>query len=82
MSHIVPETWQHWLSKPSRHKMAVFVVNWCSVTGWLLRWTLEQPPVLLSGILYEQGQTQQDQNLLCEAIVKGTSGLVAHRLTK
>ena len=35
----------------------------------------------LSGILYEQGQSQQDQDLQCEATVKGTSELVAHRLT-
>ena len=37
--------------------------------------------VPLSGILYEQGQSQQDQDLQCEATVEGTSGLVAHRLT-
>ena len=51
------------------------------MTGQLLRWTLDQPPDPLSGILYEQGQSQQDQDLQCEATVKGTSGLVAHRLT-
>ena len=37
--------------------------------------------VPLSGILYEQGQSQQDQDLQCGATVKGTSELVAHRLT-
>ena len=59
----------------------MLAVNWCSVTGRILQWTLEQPPVPLSGILYEQGLSQQDQDLQCGAIVKGTSGLVAHRLT-
>ena len=75
------ETWCHWLSKPSRHKTAVFAVNWCSVTRQILQWTLKQLPILLSGILYEQGQSQQDQDLQCGAKVKGTSGLAAHRLT-
>ena len=51
---VVPETWQHWLSKPSRRETAVFTVHWCSMTGWLLRWSLKQPPVPLSGILYEK----------------------------
>ena len=51
------------------------------MTWRLLRWTLEKPPVPLSGILYEQGQSQQDQDLQCGAKVKGTSGLAAHRLT-
>ena len=37
--------------------------------------------VPLSGILYEQGQSQQDQDLQCGATVKGTSGLAAHRPT-
>ena len=59
----------------------MFAVNWCSVTRQILQWTLKQLPILLSGILYEQGQSQQDQDLQCEATVKGTSGLVAHRLT-
>ena len=59
---------------------AVFTVNWCRVTRQLLQWTLEQTPVPLSGILYEQGRSQQDQDLQCGATVKGTSGLVAHRL--
>ena len=61
---------------------AVFAVIWCSVTRQLLRRTLGKPPVPLSGILYEQGQSQQNQDLQCEATVKGTSGLVSHRLTK
>ena len=83
----VPETWQHWLFQPNRQEKAVFSVNLCSATGRLLQWTLEQPPVPLSGVLYEQGQFQQDQDLQCEAIVycivkgSGTSRLVAHRLT-
>ena len=59
----------------------MFAVNWCSMTGQLLLWTLEKPPLPLSGILYEQGQSQQDQDLKCGNTVKGTSGLVAHRLT-
>ena len=80
-SNVVPETCQHWLFKPSRCKTAVLAVNWCSVTGRLLRWTLEQPPVPLSGVLYEQGLSQQDQDMQCGATVNGTSGLVAHRLT-
>ena len=37
--------------------------------------------VPLSGILYEQGQSQQDQDLQCGAKAKGTSGLVAHKST-
>ena len=59
----------------------MFGVNWYSVTGRLLQWTLEQPPVPLSGVLYEQGLSQQDQDMQCGATVNGTSGLVAHRLT-
>ena len=59
----------------------MFAVNWYSTTGPLLCCTLEKPPVPLSRVLYEQGQSQQDQDLQYEATVKGTSGLVAHRLT-
>ena len=51
------------------------------MTRRLLQWTLEQPTIPLSGILYEQGQSQQDRDLQCGATVKGTSGLVTHWLT-
>ena len=49
--------------------------------GQLLRWSLKQPPIPLSGVLYEWGPVQQDQELQCGATVEGTSGLVTHRLT-
>ena len=81
MSRVVPETWQHWIFKPSRQEKAEFAVNWCSATGRLLQWSLKQPLVLLPEVLYEQGQFEQYQDLQCGATVKGTSGLVAHRLT-
>ena len=51
------------------------------MTWQLLWWSLKQPPVLLTGILYEKGQSQQDQDLQCGATVKGTAGLVTLRLT-
>ena len=79
--------WARWLpSVPTPHSRWVtpveqYLRGLCSRQAWWTQWTLEQPPVPLSGILYELGQSQQDQDLQCEATVKGTSGLVANRLT-
>ena len=76
--------WARWLPTPhSRWVTPVeqYLRGLCSRQAWWTQWTLEQPPVPLSGILYELGQSQQDQDLQCEATVKGTSGLVANRLT-
>ena len=48
-------------------------VNLNNATVGLLLWSLKQPPLPLSGVLYEQGPAQLDQELQCGATVEGTS---------
>ena len=57
----------------------MFGANWCSAP--LALEVVSYPHIQLSGVLYEQGPVQQDQELQSGATVEGTSQLVAHRLT-
>ena len=52
--------------------MAGVAINWCSATRQLLRWSFKQPPIPLSGVLYEQGPFSKIKNCSVELLWKGT----------